>query len=481
MKRLLLFLIIPVITGSLSGQDIEKQPVSQKPVLYEKLYLHTDRDLYSTGDTIWFKSYLVSGMTNKLIEGYKNIYVQLVESGGKVVANRLLLSVNGESKGDIAIPDSINDGQYTLRVFTKYLKNFGEESLFHKRIWISTPKSSLNLEFTQEENTDPIDVMFFPEGGNLVLNAVNYVAFKAVDSSGKGIGVKGQIMDGDGNIINSFESGFMGMGKFVLMPSEGKTYYAKVEGYPRFLYRFENILENGVSIHYSDEGADVLVSVIRNIKKQGAQKFYLAGSHKGVVLFQKEIELNDINYTEVIGKNRFPLGISKISLLDTDFHIIAERLVFISDGDFNNVDIEIDKEEFRTREKVNININPRFEESDTIKGNFSVSVVNDNYMGSNGNTLSLQSYLLIDSDLKGAIESPARYFSNDEGMAAEKKLDLLMMVQGWRSYYWDEIIKKASEDLDGWDDAGLTISGHVSRLLRDKPVVGGEVVIGPFS
>ncbi|MBN1820006.1 MAG: hypothetical protein JW833_04795, partial [Prolixibacteraceae bacterium] len=272
MKRLLLFLIIPVITGSLSGQDIEKQLVSQKPVLYEKLYLHTDRDLYSTGDTIWFKPYLVSGMTHKPIEGYKNIYVQLVSPVGEVIANRLILSVNGESKGDIAIPNSISDGQYSLRAFTKYLKNFGEESLFHKRIWISTPKSSLNLEFALEENTDSIDVMFFPEGGNLVLNAVNHIAFKAVDSSGKGIGIKGQIVDGDGNIINRFESGFMGMGKFVLMPNEGKIYYAKVEGYPRFLYSFEKILENGVSIHYSDEGADALVSVIRNIKKQGAQK-----------------------------------------------------------------------------------------------------------------------------------------------------------------------------------------------------------------
>jgi len=52
---------------------------------------------------------------------------------------------------------------------------------------------------------------------------------------------------------------------------------------------------------------------------------------------------------------------------------------------------------------------------------------------------------------------------------------------GWRSYYWDDIVTRAPEDRADWADAGLTVEGSVKRLFRNKPVVGGKVVLGPFS
>jgi TonB-dependent SusC/RagA subfamily outer membrane receptor len=58
---------------------------------------------------------------------------------------------------------------------------------------------------------------------------------------------------------------------------------------------------------------------------------------------------------------------------------------------------------------------------------------------------------------------------------------LLMMVQGWRSYYWDDIVHNAPREQKGWDDAGLSVSGFVKRLLVNKPVEGGKIVLGPFS
>ncbi|NQU88196.1 MAG: hypothetical protein HQ541_20810, partial [Mariniphaga sp.] len=365
MKRLLFALVFVSILYSLSGQNIKQWAKSKESVLYEKVYLHIDRELYSTGDTIWFKSYLVSGMTNKLITGYKNIYVQLVSPNGEVVSNSLLLSVKGESKGDITIPDSLHDGQYVLRAYTKYLENFGEESFFHKRIWISEPKSSLELDQPEVETKRDLDVMFFPEGGNLILNAVNHVAFKAVNKNGKGIDIKGEVVDEQGNLVTSFHTDFMGMGRFVFMPNEGKTYYAKINGHPDFQFQFENILDNGFTINFSDEGTEVLISIIRNIKRNDQQKAYFAAMHKGVVLFHKELEISNFNEVVKLQKNLFPLGISKISLLDLDFNIIAERLVFISDGILNSMEIGLNKEEFSTREQVKISINSQLELTDT--------------------------------------------------------------------------------------------------------------------
>lgn len=481
MKNLIFSAILLFAFYTLPAQNIDDWVNSKKAVLYEKVYLHIDRELYSPRDTIWFKAYLVSGMTNKLIAGYKNIYVQLVSPEGKIIANRMLLSLNGETPGDISLPDSVADGQYTVRATTRYLENFGEEGFFHKQVWILSPKNSAGNDLSPNPVEQKIDVMFFPEGGNLVSEALNNIAFKAVDQSGKGIDASGRVTDESGNEVATFRTSFLGMGKFMLMPGEGKSYTATIDGFPGFLYHFENIKPEGIAISFRDEGENILITLSRNIKQSDEQTFYLAAIHKGVVLFYKTITLTGFQQAVKVPKNLFAQGISKISLLGPAFNIVAERLVFISDGQPNPVGLALNKEEFSTREKVELSVESFINTADTILSSLSIAVVNDNYLSPALNSQNILSYLLLDSELKGAIESPSLYFSDSGNLSPDEKLDLLMMVQGWRSYNWDEIPQLAPADLAGWEDVGLTVSGTVKKLLRDKPVVGGEVVLGPFS
>ncbi len=479
MKKLAFSYLFVSIFCWLSGQDPGAWAESKKPVLYEKVYLHIDRELYSCGDTIWFKAYHVSGMTHKLFRGYKNLYVQLVSPEGKVVASRLVLCINGESFGDIAIPDTLRDAQYTVRAYTKYLQYFGEESFFHQRIWISGSRNSSVFGTEEKQKTEEIDVLFFPEGGNLIANAVNHVAFKAISKSGRGVDVKGQITDDSGEVVTEFSTRFMGMGTFVFMPAEGKKYYASIENDPAFRYPF--IAEDhGIALHCRDAGNEVLISFSRNFYQKNISSFYLVASHKGVVLFYQVIEMDRFSQGFTLPKNLFPRGISKISLLDPDFQMVAERLVFMDDLT-EPLEFDLNKDEFRTREKVELSVKTKLDKGDTLQSTLSVSVVNESYLSSDGNNLTMESFLLIDSDLKGPIESPARYFTDEEYITSQEKLDLLMMVQGWRSYYWDDIAIRAPEDRADWADAGLTLEGSVKRLFRDKPVVGGKIVLGPFS
>jgi TonB-dependent SusC/RagA subfamily outer membrane receptor len=120
-------------------------------------------------------------------------------------------------------------------------------------------------------------------------------------------------------------------------------------------------------------------------------------------------------------------------------------------------------------------------ENDTIASNLSVSVVHEDYLSSTGNNQTIESYLLLDSELKGSIESPATCFINDPDISADEKLDLVMMVNGWRSYYWDELEQYTGANLPGWADYGLSIQGNVIKQWGGKPVEDGKVVVGPFS
>ena len=482
MKPFFTLLIILTILHKGFGQDIPNMAgIQDTSVVYEKVYLHVDREYYAPGDTIWFKSYLVSGMTNKLEAGYKNVYVQLISPVGKVVSNRMLMSVIGTSHGDITLNDSLASGQYTLRAFTKYLENFEEKSCYHKRIWIGKSGDFDAKDSTLHKKPELGEILFFPEGGNLVANAANHIAFKAIAKDGKGMEVSGTITNIAGEVVSTFKTSFMGMGQFVVMPKDSDTYKVSIDNYPEYNCQLPQIQKNGLALHCEQGEKELMVSLKRNYQSNRKRIYYLGASHKGTHLFSKTIEMDGFDYGLKLSKSQFPHGISKITVLNEAMDILAERLIFVSDGQLTTVKINTDKKVYQTREKVSLNIEPMLAENDSILSTLSVAAVNEGYFSEQGNTQSIQSYLLLDSELKGAIESPAMYFLNEESMTSTQKLDLLMLVQGWRSYYWDDIIKSAPKDLTGWNDAGVKVSGVMKHLFRKKVVASGKIQLSSFS
>jgi hypothetical protein len=480
-KTLTILVLFLSQISMLKAQGIDDWVKEKGSILYEKVYLHVDRQYYSPGDYLWFKVYHLWGLTHRPMPGYKNVFVQLVAESGKVYAERIVLARNGTIDGDILVTDSIPDGEYTLRAFTRYLENFDEESHFHKKIYISKVKNSLELDFAPKQIEPKLDVAFLPEGGNLVLNALNYVAFKAIDETGKGIPVSGRIVDQNDSLVTTFTSSYLGMGKFMLMPLEGKTYYARIDEFSDFNYKFTDINENGAAMHYTDLGDEAILSVSRNFKSTDPLQAYLIASHKGIVLFYETVTFSGITDAIKISKNRFPSGVSKITLLNKNLQELAERLVFVEDSVNSQLGLKLNKDEFSTRDKVTLEIDLPVQESDSTAAVFSLSVTNTNYLNQGGIHQNLRSYMLIDSELKGYIESPLDFFNDEDGITASEKLDLLMMVNGWRSYYWNNLVERMNENLLGWTDAGITIQGYVKALFRNRPIVNGEVVLGPFS
>ncbi|MDD4224983.1 MAG: TonB-dependent receptor plug domain-containing protein [Mariniphaga sp.] len=482
MFKPLVFFCFFLVVFHFSRAENENSTAEKNMVLFEKVYLHIDRELYSPGDIIWFKSYLVSGINHQLIPGYKNIYVQLIASNGSVADQKLLLSDYGTARGDFLIPSSLPDGEYLIRAYTRYLENFGEESFFYKKIMVSRAKSSVELQnFNTKDDSSAIDISFLPEGGTLVLNTVNHIAFKAVDKKGKGIQVKGKVVDDSGNEVVPFQSRYKGMGKFVMMPQEGKNYFVVVDDHPKFNFSFEPGKPDGISMNYKPDGNYLIVTLSRNIKSNFIQEFKLVATHKGIELFRSTIAMQDFQHAFRLFKGLFPLGISKITLYDSHDRIVAERLVFIRNADDQKIRVSLAKKEYQTRENVHVQLSSLLPQNDTVLSTVSVSVVHEDYFSSSGNNQTIESFLLLDSDLKGSVESPASFFVDDADISSEEKLDLVMLVNGWRCYYWNDLEKYASMELPGWADIGLTLSGTVTRLWGGKPVDGGKVVLGPFS
>jgi hypothetical protein len=465
----------------IAGQVAHDTTDSQGNTVYEKVYLHIDREFYSPRETIWFKVYVVSGINHKLLYGNKNIYVQLIDEGGKVVEDVLLLSEDGVTHGEFKLPYLIDEGMYTIRAYTKYHENFGEENYFYKNIWISrTKRREKNIEPGSLTESD-IDVGFYPESGTLLQNSANMVAFKAVGVDGRGINISGSIVDENGRVITSFATSYLGMGSFILMPAEGKTYSAILDDFPDFRYTFDHVRAQGAIFSFIDYASEVSFLIGRNYLIEGSKTYYLSASHKGLELFHEKIISDNYQLEASFKKELLPLGVSKITLWDENSKILAERLVFIQADQAPLIQISTDKNSYSTRSKVVTSIKSLLPENDSLVAAPSVAVVNKDYLIDGGYSQDLRSYLLLDSELKGSVEYPASFFQDDHEISSSEKLNLLLMVQGWRRYAWDDIIARQPANHEGWEDIGITLKGHVKRLFRKNFIAHAKVEVSPFS
>ncbi len=142
----------------------------------------------------------------------------------------------------------------------------------------------------------------------------------------------------------------------------------------------------------------------------------------------------------------------------------------------NDVQVHINQEEYSTRSNVQLELIENNEYSDASYSSLSISIVDEKAVGQNGQGLNILSWLLIDSELKGNIESPADFFVDDEGMASARKLNLLMLTQGWSNYLWNTLPEK-DVSKEFYESEGFSITGKVKKLLSNKPVTDGEVEI----
>ncbi len=88
-------------------------------------------------------------------------------------------------------------------------------------------------------------------------------------------------------------------------------------------------------------------------------------------------------------------------------------------------------------------------------------------LGLAGRYSSMEEQLLFLSDLKGYIAHPSYYFESDDSLH-RRHLDLLLMVQGWRRYEWDELAGRRPFNLKHPIEEGLLVDGRVEERWKKE-------------
>jgi hypothetical protein len=457
------------------GDIVAKLRTYNKMHVTEKAYLQFDKPYYATGDTMYFKAYVTVGERHNLSRISGVLHVDLIGADNKANQSIKLQLVNGIAWGDFALPDSLPQGTYRVRAYTRWMRN--EETYFEKNIPIGT----LHQDKVPESNTARVkpvmakaDLQFFPEGGELISGINGKIAFKSIGVNGMGMGAKGTVTDNTGKEITSFASTHLGMGYFYLKPEEGKSYKANItfaDG-TREELQLPPINNKGISLTINNDSianAAVKIEANQNYYNENKGKEYSLLIYSGGIATTVSCKLDSPTITMDIIKRKLFTGITTVTLFSQNNEPIAERLLFIQNYDQLNLDITTDKNTYTTREKVNLKLNAKTRADSTTIGHFSMAITDESKVQQDeNNETTILTDLLLTSDLKGIVEQPNYYFAdigNQSNYDKQKELDLVMLTHGYRHFTWKQVMTGDSTATPYQPEKGLFISGIAKNAI----------------
>lgn len=449
------------------------QPKENNYNLREKIYLHTDRSLYLCGNVLWFKAYLTSAINNQPLSISKVAYVEILNKAQEPVLQGKIDLYNATGNGSFFLPFSLATGNYELRAYTSWMKNFSPEHYFKKYISIINTTKSLDtsvihipLQYTAG---------FFPEGGQMVNGLESEIAFKVKDNRNKGINCEGILIDQQHDTILHFKTLQFGMGHFYLTPEAGKIYTAFItckDG--SIISQPLPVAENsGYTMHVADTGMnEIIVSIATAGLAKNAQPFvYIILQNSGQVIQARNQFVENGRTQFILNKDSLPGGVTQITLFDADKQPQCERLYFKRPKEKMLLSAHADKNMYNPRSKVDIHVDAINSSGKKLKGNLSVSVfrLDSLYEPDPENIFS---YLWLSSDLRGPVEMPG-YYVNNENAKSNESLDNLLLTQGWRKFNHDKNLQHEMPSLKYVPEyGGHIITGRIINDATKKPAQG---------
>lgn len=254
----------------------------QHSLLSEKLWLHTDKPYYGAGEMIWYKGYLVGGITHRAEDAPSNfIYVELLDRKDSVVIREKIKrdTLTGTFHSGMKIPADFPAGEYVLRGYTRWMQNNDPGFFFLKRLLIG---NSIAMQITSRvEYTED-------KPGQMAARLHVYT------ENGETLGGRRyqyRIRDKEGRLINlgTRRSDDYGIVDFPIPQRRQKTdWYMEVEllddplEYKRTLYLPSSLSE--FSVQFFPEGGNLLGGVLQQVAFKGQGPDGTSVESKGYLL-----------------------------------------------------------------------------------------------------------------------------------------------------------------------------------------------------
>lgn len=470
-------------TVPLIDRLVDSLAVYQRSFPQEKVYLHLDKPYYSLRDDIWFRAYLVDAVGHRRQALSKVIHVELIDPKGDV-AQSAALHEDQTLNGHFKLDTTARAGLYHLRAYTDVMRNGIRAYFFRREIPVYDPngigdgqlsgvdllpKTGIGNVRTQQ----PFRLDFFSEGGTFIGGVENTLILQSTDTLGNPLDLEGVVVNQAEEVVAQWETSYAGWGMLKFSPTPGKPYWAQVtlEGVD-YRMRLPAVAESGMALHVNNlQDEDVYVRVSSTAAAGGAM---LVGHVRGQVFFRlAEVPLNE---EMAFPRSQIQQGVATLSLFGPSGELLAERL-FYNDYSEEQPEIEVEMPYafFRPRQRVRLELS--WADSLLQQGaQLSVSVTDKAIVKRPKGGETIESYLLLNSDLNQLVDNPGAYLL-ESNQRRRFLLDLELATATWTRFDWPSLLLGRSAAPVFAPQFGITLSGYVTPKGAPDEREMAEVVL----
>ena len=436
--KLFLILCMYLFTCQVGGAQTYPYPLmidfqkKMKTMPEEQLYLQTSKDIYETGEDLWFKAYQLNSQSFSLSDKSKTLYLEMTGLNDSVVWQEKYPIRYGITTGHVYVDEKLPEGEYCLWGYTK-CSFYMEDTISHAASRkIRIVRSIARTSTSTVARDSAFRFLIFPEGGRLVSGLPSRLAFKATDGKGIPIETRGRLYEG-GRILCELATAHDGMGSVHFLPEAGKDYRIELDNGRS--YPLPEIHPSGMSFHLQSQDGRNLEFLVGQSGDFPERTVYLAGQLRGMFCCMARIPLKTSLKVRIPSEN-FPYqGVAEFTLYDENMRPVAERLAYVRPERKLHISMVTDKERYTLRERGTVHIKVTDEKGQPVRANLGLSIYDRVYNTLTGHT-NILAQCCLSSQIRGRIHNPEYYF--DEGNADRMEaLDLLLLTQGWRKYVWN--------------------------------------------
>ncbi len=405
---------------SLAGRMVR----AVRAVREDRAYIKTDRYLYSTGDKIWFRTFIVNEYTGRLSNKNTLLFVDLVNDKDSVISKALLQSSQFKTDGYLSLNDSLPTGLYWLRAYTKDLAMHHKEHIGVEAIYIVNPTKStekLNTQSGQQtSSTGKLRMDFFPEGGAVIGGAKTLMAFRITDDKGTPQAASGFVKDDHDSLVTSFSSNALGLGKLSFFSWSWRKYNAHIITSDKqekiFALPSINLFAAQLSV-INNKDVKKLRVVLEDSIYQKNKQTYIIGVSGDSLCFAG---IGSGSYEVIIPEYRFPYGPANFLLFDEQQHLLSERKLFIS-ANKPRVEMVADKAVYAARQPVQLSMQVTDADNHSFISSMFIKVIDS--------ILAEKIKPVIDLKQQSLELSDVNAFTAMDQPFSEEDMDLLMLTQ----------------------------------------------------
>jgi len=323
----------------------------------ETVTFRTDRDTYIAGEFVWIQANCLKSGTSINSDLSKVIYVEMLNNENVPVKQFKLRTKEGSVSTEFELPETLPTGNYVIRGYTKWMRNYNPALYFSKNIAVVNPFS--RNSFPKSDKVFNADtVIFYPEGGKIIGNHNNKLTVQSLNKFGSDKSVSGEIISPVGNVIQNIKTSTDGFASFNFNPKKTGIYKFKFNGSDKAVtVPIPDILESGINLQLIDENNNSLtfILLVENFDNNISNGTVHIVSSNGDFIKSYPVLLKD-KETISIEKKTIPGGYLSAILINSNGEILSSRYFTTTTKSDESLIVKTDKNNYSPRSRVSVNI-----------------------------------------------------------------------------------------------------------------------------